>query len=101
VLASLRYVAAVSPAFALQSGRAERAAIVFEASEPDARVVVEVDGAVRVHGGDAPDTAIVVGGSAVALVEMLTMRIPMAIDVPAGKRWLVDELAAVFEVEVG
>ena len=99
VLCSLRYAAALSPAFAVMSGTAADATLVLEATEPDARVVVSVTTeGVRVHDGAAPDAAIVIRGGAVELIEMLSARGPMTADVPDEYGWLVRSLSEVFEV---
>ena len=99
VVASLRYVAALSPVFAVMSGAATDATLVVDASDPDARVVVTVRaGEVRVHDGEAPDDAVVVQGSAVELTEALSARVPLTDTVPDDRAWLVRSLADVFEV---
>jgi uncharacterized protein (TIGR03083 family) len=99
VAASLRYVAALNPAFAVMSGTATDVTLVLEATDPDVRVVVSVAGdRVRVHDGDAPDDAVVLRGDAVQLTEMLSARLPFDRDVPEDRSWLVRSLADVFEV---
>jgi hypothetical protein len=99
VAASLRYVAALNPAFALMAGTATDATLVLEASDPDIRVVVSVaSGSVRVHDADAPDDAVVLRGDAVELTEVLSARLPFEHDVPEHQSWLVRGLAEVFEV---
>lgn len=100
VLASLRYVAALSPSFGLMSGAATApASLVLEVTQPDARIVVDVTDVVRVHDG-APLTAdpVVLQGRAVDLTDALSVRAPLDHDVPAEQRWLVASLADVFEV---
>ena len=99
VIASLRYVAAVNPVFAVMSGTAREATLVLEATDPDVRVVVSVTGdSVRVHDGDAPHDAVVLRGGAVELTEVLSARLPFHRDVPDDRSWLVRSLAHVFEV---
>jgi uncharacterized protein (TIGR03083 family) len=99
IVASLRYVAALNPVFALMSGTATGASLVLEATEPDARVVVSVTiDSVRVHDGNAPDDATVLRGDAVELTEMLSARMPLDHAVPEDRSWLVRTLADVFEV---
>lgn len=99
VLCSLRYAAALSPAFAVMSGNAADATLVLEASDPDARVVVSVTPQdVRVHGGAPPADAVVVRGNAVELIEMLSARGPREVEVPDEYGWLVRSLSEVFEV---
>jgi uncharacterized protein (TIGR03083 family) len=97
IVASLRYVAALSPVFALMSGTATDATLVLEATEPDARVVVSVTSAsVRVHDGQAPDDAVELRGDAVELTEALSARTPLDHVVPEERSWLVRSLADVF-----
>jgi uncharacterized protein (TIGR03083 family) len=99
VAASLRYVAALSPTFAVMAGTATDATLVLEASGPDIRVVVSVAGdSVRVHDGVPPDDAVVLRGDAVELTEGLSARVPFEHDVPEHRSWLVRSLADVFEV---
>jgi len=103
VMLSLRFVAALGPAFALQSGTATPAALVLETTDPGGRVVVEVTDHIAVHDGPVAspevDATLVLRGAAVDFVEVLSMRVPLADthDVPADQRWLVDTLGRVFE----
>lgn len=99
IAASLRYVAALNPVFAVMSGTATDATLVLETTEPDVRVVVSVTGdSVRVHDGEASGDAVVLRGDAVELTEMLSARLPLDRDVPEDRSWLVRSLADVFEV---
>ena len=99
IAASLRYVAALSPAFAVGTNTAGEATLVLDPTDRDDRVVVTVTpGSVRVHGNEAPDDAVVLRGRAVDLIEMLSARAPLTADVPADRAWLVRRLADVFEV---
>jgi uncharacterized protein (TIGR03083 family) len=97
ILASLRYAAVLSPMFALQTGNDRTGALVLEVDKPSARVVVTVDGAVRVGDGDAPADAVVLRGGAVELLEALSVRAPLPHAVPDDQAWLVDGLTRVFE----
>lgn len=96
ILASLRYVAALSPAFALQSGP-RPGVLVLDVSEPTARIVVSIDDQVVVGEGDVPDDALVLTGEAVELLEALSVRVPLRQPVPADQAWLVTGLSEVFE----
>jgi uncharacterized protein (TIGR03083 family) len=99
IAASLRYVAALNPVFAVMSGMATDATLVVEATDPHVRVVVSVAGdSVLVHDGDAPEDAVHVRGDAVELTEMLSARLPFDRDVPESRSWLVRSLADMFEV---
>lgn len=96
VLTALRYCAALGRAFEVTSGAAEPSAVVLEATEPAARVVVEVDaGAVRVHDGSAPAGSPTATASAAALVDMLSLR-DSGEPVPDAVRALTAGLATIF-----
>src|SRR5687768_8285912 len=75
VRTGLRYVSVLGPGFAVMFGAGSKTATLVEATDPDERFVVAVDGdQVRVHDGPAPDDALVVAGPAVELVEQLSFR---------------------------
>ena len=97
VLASLRCVAGLGPAFVLALGRATPATLVLETTEPEGRVVVEVGERVAIHDRPVEDATVTVRGRAVDMVEGLSARTPLAADVPDEHRWLVSSLAEVFE----
>ncbi len=94
---ALVYCAALAPTFAVTQGDAGRGALVVDATDPDARFVVEVADGVRVHDGPAPDGAVRLGGAAVPLLEALSYRAPLDHDVPEDGRWLVAGLGRVFD----
>jgi uncharacterized protein (TIGR03083 family) len=96
ILARLRYAAALGPGFALTSAPDARGTLVLEVTDPDARIVVSVDGTVHVHDGDDAGD-VVLRGRAVDVLERLSIRAPFEQDVPAEHRWLLDGLAEVFE----
>lgn len=99
VLASLRYVAALSPAFAVMAHKAAEATILLEVTGPAARIVVTVDSdRVHVHDGDAPRDALTLQGDATQLTEMLSVRSPLQVEVSEDEEWLVRSLSEVFEV---
>ena len=97
VLASLRYAAALGPAFVVLATPGRRGALVIEARGPDATVVVEVDGAVSVRGGPAPAGAPMLTGPAVTLLEALSIRVPFPARLDGDDAWLVSGIAGVFE----
>jgi uncharacterized protein (TIGR03083 family) len=75
VVTSLRYAAALGRGFDLSSGRAVAGDTVLEVTDPEARVVVSVDGdQVRTHAGAAREGAPVARLGAVPLLEMLSIR---------------------------
>lgn len=97
VVTCLRYSAALGRAFEVAAGGTAKAPVVLEATAPEARVVVEVDGGVvRVHDGPAPAGAVTCPGDAVEMVEMLSMRDTGA-PVPHAIGSLTAGLAAVFD----
>ena len=97
VVAALRYAAALGPAFAVLATPGRRGALVIEARDPDATVVVEVDGVARVRGGPAPAGAPVLAGPAVTLLEALSIRVPFPARLDGDDAWLLAGLAEVFE----
>jgi uncharacterized protein (TIGR03083 family) len=109
VMACLRYVAALGPAFALTSGATLASGepvagvLVLETTEPDGCVVVEVSDHVAVHDRPvaaapaATEAPVVLRDKAVNLVEALSARAPLAHPVRPADRWLVDSLGQVFE----
>lgn len=99
VRSSLRYAAALGPGFALVARPDARGSLVLDVIDGEP-VVVDVDGSVRVSdGGEVGGSALVLRGSAVELLEVLSIRAPMTYDVPAEQRWLVAGLAEVFETD--
>ena len=98
VLASLRYVAALTAALSIPGGEGRTGSIVLEVTDPDARFVLDLDDSVRLHEGDAPEGALVLRGRAVDLVEMLSIRAPLTLDVPEDQRWMLGGLAQLFDV---
>ncbi len=96
VVAALRYVAALAPAFATDADPGRTGALEVVATDPADRFVVEVSGSVAVHDGPAPEGAFVLRGRATDLLESLTLRQPMSAEIPETHRWLFDPLKAVF-----
>jgi uncharacterized protein (TIGR03083 family) len=75
VRVSLRYVAVLSPGFAVMVGMSPPGPTVIDATDPHERFVVTVeDGQVLVHDGPSPEGALLVDGPAVDLVEQLSFR---------------------------
>jgi uncharacterized protein (TIGR03083 family) len=97
IVASLRYAAAVSPAFALQSSPDRVGTLALEVERPSARIVVSVDGDVRVAGGDVPTDALVLRGDAVEVLDALSVRAPWRQPIPEDKAWMLAGLTDVFE----
>jgi uncharacterized protein (TIGR03083 family) len=100
IRACLCYAAALGPAFAITIDPDRRGALVVEASDPHAHVVIEVGASVAVHGGAAPAGAAQLTGRAVDLVEALSVRAPLTHALSPSDLWLVGGLAAVFDAAV-
>lgn len=83
VTASLRYVAALSPAFAFGAGIEYRGEFALEASDAEFSFVMAVDDSVDVRVGAVATDAPVLRGTAVELTEALSTRVPLPPDSPA------------------
>lgn len=88
VSVSLRYIAALGPAFGMGAGRSYRGLFAVEATDPAMTFVIEVDASVHVREGAAAPGIPVLRGSAVDLVEALTSRLPLPASAPAEWRRL-------------
>jgi hypothetical protein len=86
VLSSLRYAAALSPAFALSAeggtGADVRGVFSVETTSPESTFTIEVDDSVTVRTGAAPNDAPCLRGNAVALLEALSIRAPLPDSTP-------------------
>ena len=100
VRACLRYAAALSPAFAISSGRALAGVFAVDASDPDVRFTLELGESVSVRDGAARSAAPILRGRAVDLVEALSIRAPLPSSAPSEWRRLLTGLATVFDQEV-
>jgi hypothetical protein len=96
VVSCLRYAAAIGPALVLSREPDRRGTLVIEATEPDARLVIEVGPTVDVCIGDGPADATRLSGRAVDLVESLSIRAPLDRPAPDDGQWLFEGLAEVF-----
>ena len=76
IAANLRYVAALSPAFALNAGSVERGTLAVDVTEPDVSFVVEVDDRVSVRDGHDVTADVRFTGNAVELLEALELPVP-------------------------
>jgi uncharacterized protein (TIGR03083 family) len=98
VAGCLLYAAALGPAFAACAGSERTGSLVVEATGPDRRVVVSLGSSVAASlGGDVPADAVILQGSAVALVEGLSLRAPLPCEVAEPDRWALGTLDAVFD----
>jgi uncharacterized protein (TIGR03083 family) len=99
----LRYVSALSPAFALSSGQTVTDVFAVEASDPADHFVVDVADVVAVREGDGRERAdaVCLRGDSVTLIEALSVRTPLPASTPIPWRELLRGLATAFDVEVG
>jgi uncharacterized protein (TIGR03083 family) len=97
IVASLRYAAALGPALSVQSATGRRGALAIVAERPATRVVVTVDGDVRVTEADPPRGALVLTGDAIEVLEALSVRAAWRQPIPDANRWLLAGLTEVFE----
>ena len=98
IAANLRYVAALSPAFALNAGSVERGTLAVDVTEPDVSFVVEVDDRVSVRDGHDVTADVRFTGNAVELLEALSFRCPLDQVVPDESAWMLRGLADTFDV---
>ncbi len=98
IAANLRYVAALSPAFALNAGSVERGTLAVDVTEPDVSFVVEVDDRVSVRDGHDVTADVRFTGNAVELLEALSFRCPLEQVVPDESAWMLRGLADTFDV---
>ena len=100
VRSCLRYAAALSPAFAISSGRALAGVFAVDASDPDVQFTLELGESVSVRDGAARSAAPILRGCAVDLVEALSIRAPLPSSAPSEWRRLLTGLATVFDQEL-
>jgi uncharacterized protein (TIGR03083 family) len=101
VAASLRYVAALGPALGLCRGSTQRGSFGIDAGGVQA--VVDIGDAVEVRTGAAAadnDTAFVLDGDPVGLLEVLSFRAPWNLEPPADSAWMLTGLGHTFDLEV-
>jgi uncharacterized protein (TIGR03083 family) len=97
----LEYAAALSPTFLAAHGSTRTGVVAVDATGPDVRFVVEVGPTVVVrHDADAPADSLRLTGDAVELLEALSVRAPLPVDIPADDRWLLSGLPEVFDQPV-
>jgi uncharacterized protein (TIGR03083 family) len=94
VCSCLRYVCALSSAFAISSGHAVSGEFGLSANDPALCCVVDVGSTVAIRDEVAAPAAPWLRGDAVALVEALSVRTPLPAAVPAEWRDLLEGLAA-------
>lgn len=96
IVASLRYVAALGPALAMNAGNRGRGEFAVCVTEPDESFTVAIADAVHVRTGAAP-AGLTLTGRAVDLLEALSIRAPFLQPVPTDVAWMVQGLAETFE----
>lgn len=100
IAASLRYVAALGPALALNRGTVDRGVLTVDVTGPDVSIVVEIDEHVVVRAGRA-ETDLRLTGDAVELLEALSIRRPLDQPIPSASSWLLSGLSEAFADESG
>ncbi len=98
VAVSLRYAAALSPMFLAVHGPGRTGTLAIDATDPDVHLVIDLGPTVTVHDGSAPTSAARLGGDAVALVEALSFRRPLDVELAPADRWMLGGLAEAFDV---
>jgi uncharacterized protein (TIGR03083 family) len=96
VLSSLRYAAALSPAFAITSGNQVNGTYGIETSAPTTSCVVDVGDCVTVREGPAPSDAPCLRGDAVELLEALSIRASLPSSTPLEWRQMLGGLETAF-----
>ena len=92
----LRYAAALSPALAIEAGRALAGTYAVEATDPSVRCVLEAGESVSVRHDIAASDAPCLRGEAVTLVEALSIRAPLPPATPPEWLALLEGLATAF-----
>lgn len=102
VLACLRYVATLGPAFALTADPARRGALVVDATDPAATIIITIDDTVTVRAcvDGSVDGAAHISGPAVDLIEMISLRAPFTVPVHPEDLWIFEGLATAFDSRV-
>ena len=96
ISASLRYAAALGPALAITHGADQTGRIAIKVVDPDLSFVVEIAQQVSVRaGGGAAD--LVLTGSAVELLEALSIRRTLNQPIPASAAWMLSGLSDTFD----
>jgi uncharacterized protein (TIGR03083 family) len=99
VTATLRYVSALAPAFAVSRGSAETGTLGVAATSPDINFVVDIGDRVAVRSSTSkPNLRLT--GDAVQLVEALSIRKPLTQPIPADCAWMVSGLAELFDAPI-
>ena len=96
VTSCLRYAAAISPTLGLGLGQTPTTTLAVEATDPDVRFVIEVDGAVSVR-DEPPADMPCLHGDALELTEALSLRVPLPSSTPPEWRQLLAGLATAFD----
>ena len=97
VAACLRYVAALAPALAVNTGAGGEGTLAISATDPDIDLVVDIGDDVVVTSG-ATDTDLRLTGDAVELVDALSHRRPLDQPIPEESAWIFWGLAEAFDV---
>jgi uncharacterized protein (TIGR03083 family) len=97
IAASLAYVACLGPAFLASEGSTRTGTLEVRATDPETRLVVEIGPSIRLHDGACGADAVTIAGDAVELLEALSFRAPLTAELAADDRWVLGNLAEVFD----
>ena len=97
VMASLRFVAALGPAFALTRGALDRGELAIEPTDVADPFTVQVTDRVVVRSGADEHADVTLSGRATDLLDALSLRTPLEQPVPEGATWLFDGLKVTFD----
>jgi hypothetical protein len=98
IVACLRYVAALAPAFAVNHRPGRRGTLTIEVTDPSIAITLDIGVRVVVTSGTGGAVDLQLTGDAVELLEALSIRRPLAQSIPVGCKWMVSGLAEVFDV---
>jgi uncharacterized protein (TIGR03083 family) len=101
VAASLRYAAVIGPALRMSASPPAPGTYGVVASDPETAFTIEIDDTILVREAEPPPSAPCLRGPAVALVDGLSVRLPLPEHIPRAWRDLASELATVFDMPVG
>ena len=95
IIASLHYVSALGPAYAISQGKPHTGILGVRVSKPDAAFVVDIGESAVVRSGEEP-ADLELSNGAVELLEALSVRAPLPLALPAEHAWMVQGLTEAF-----
>lgn len=95
IIASLRYVSALGPSYAISQGKPHTGTLGVRVRQPDAAFVIDIGESVVVRSGDER-ADLKLSGDAVELLEALSVRAPLPPVVSPEHAWMVQGLTEAF-----